>query len=205
MAVQLSVRINSREFQRALRKNSEQWPKALDYTFKDMYRRGPAMVASQVSKVYNRTKAQANPQKKGSHGSVSIGGGVLEFTMTYRGSAIPVTEFKGLNPTGYTGRGRKVIKAKFLRKGKTIIGHTAPPGTEGGRYGKTSPWMYPAPGMPAKYGPVKRVGKGWAGATFGPSVPQMVRNRDNDEENIRQLSEYMEKRLAHHLERFGLL
>ena len=188
VAVQLSVKLNSKE---------------LDYTFKDMYRRGPAIVASQVSKVYNRTKAQANPQKKGSHGKVSISGGITEFTMTYTGSAIPVTEFKGLNPTGYPGPRRKVIKAKFLRKGKTIIGHNAPPWSEGGRYGQTSPWMYLPRGN--IYGPVKRVGRGWEGATFGPSIPQMVQNRGNEEENIRQLSEYMETRLTHHLSRFGLL
>lgn len=203
MAVQLSVKLNSKEFQRALRKNAEQWPKAMDYTFKDMYRRGPAMVARQVSKVYNRTQAQANPQKKGSHGRVSIGGGVLEFTMTYTGSPIPVREFKGLNPTGYPGPGRKVIKAKFLKSKKTIIGHNAPPGSEGGRYGRVSPWMYLPKGN--AYGPVKRVGRGWKGSTFGPSIPQMVQNRGNDEENVRQLSEYAETRLEHHLRRFGLL
>lgn len=205
MAVQLSVRLNSKEFQRALRKNAEQWPKAISSTLSDMRRRAPTIIGKTASQIYNIKSAALNPNNKSSRGSVSLSGGLEDLSLVYRGPGMPVKSFtKALDPTSKRkNKTPYTVTAEYVSGKRTIIGHWAPPHSEGGRYSGVSPRMY-IPGVHA-YGPVKREGSGWAGGNFGPSVPQMVINRGNGEREIEELSKLMESRLEHHLRRFGLM
>ena len=205
VAVQLSVKLNSKEFQRALRKNAEQWPKAVNSTLSDMRRRAPTIIGRTAAETYNIAATRLNPNNKTSRGSVSLSGGLQDLSLIYRGPGMPIKSFKkALDPTSMRrNKAPYKVTAEYVRGKRTIIGHWSPPGTEGGRYSGKSPRMY-IPGVHA-YGPVQREGRGWGGGNFGPSVPQMVINRGNGEREIEQLSKLMGDRLEHHLRRFGLM
>lgn len=205
MAVQVQFRFDDRDLNRAIRRNAEGWAKAVDYTIRDMVRRGPTIIARNSAEDYNIVRSRLNPRNKRAHGSVSVSGGIKDLTFTYVGPPTPVKDFKGrgnLNPAKYPGRRPYKVSAQYLADRPTVLGHWNPPGSEGGRYSAKSPRMY-IPGV-GRFGPVQRVGKGWAGGNYGPSVPQMVMNRGNDEQSITELAELMEKRLANHLRRFGV-
>ena len=203
MAVSIRFDFDSAALNRTIRRNAEGWAKSVDYTIRDMAKRGPTIIARNAAEDYNIVKSRLNPRNKKAHGSVSVSGGLKDLTFTYEGPPTPVKDFKGaLNPARYPGPMPYVVTAQYLRGRPSTLGHWRPPGTEGGKYGAKSPRMY-IKGK-GKYGPVQRVGTGWNGGNFGPSVPQMVMNRGNDEQSITELSQLMEKRLANHLRRFGV-
>ena len=204
MAVRLSFSLDSRDLEKQLLRMGEGAAKAVDYTIRDMAKRGPTIIARNAAEDYNIVKSRLNPRNKKAHGSLSVSGGLKDLTFTYEGPATPVKDFKSaLTPSRWPGNRPYVVTAQYLRDRPTILGHWRPPGTEGGKYGAKSPRMYIR--GKGKFGPVQRVGKGWAGGNFGPSVPQMVMNRGNDEQSISELSELMERRLMHHLRRFGVV
>ena len=203
MPINLKMKVDTKPLKKALYYNGNNWAKAVQYTVADMATRGPRIVAQHVSKVYNMPAARANPRNKKSSGRVALTGGAADMTFVYTGTPTPIKKF-GMKPRGISKPRKRsyTITAKILREGEpTKLGHWSPPGTEGGRYGHESPRML-IPGVSA-YGPVKRVGKGWKGGQFGPSVPQMVMNRGNDERERDELSKLLDKRLQHHLKRFG--
>lgn len=202
--VQLTFRMDGRDLERQLLRMGENAAKAVDYTIRDMAKRGPTIIARNAAEDYNIVKSRLNPRNKKAHGSLSVSGGLKDLTFTYVGPPTPVKDFRNaLTPARYPGPVPYVVTARYLRDRPTILGHWRPPGSEGGKYGAKSPRMY-IKGK-GKFGPVQRVGRGWAGGNFGPSVPQMVMNQGNDEQSISELSELMEKRLMNHLRRFGVV
>lgn len=204
MAFKLEARLDDAKFRRQLRKNGDLWAKAVESTIKDMRRRAPVVIARTASGVYNIPKSRINPNNKRINGSVSISGGLTDLTLTYVGTPLSSKRFaKGaVDPSSAGNDAPYKITAEYVRGRRTVIGHWAPPGTEGGRYGMKSPRMY-IPGI-GRFGPVQREGKSWKGGTYGPSVPQMVVNRGTGENEVAEISKLMDDRLAHHLERVGL-
>lgn len=204
VAFGIFFKMNDKDLEKQLLKMGDGAAKAVDYTIRDMSQRGPTIIARNSAEDYNIAKTRLNPKNKKAHGSLSVSGGLKDLTFTYVGPATPVKDFKKpLDPSRYPGPTPYTVRARFLADRPTIIGHWSPPGSEGGRYGKKSPRMYIR--GKGKYGPVQRVGTGWAGGVFGPSVPQMVMNRGNGEQSIKELSELMEKRLMNQLKRFGVV
>ncbi|MBM6756715.1 hypothetical protein H6A18_09395 [Collinsella tanakaei] len=207
MAVDITVKLlNSKELQRNLRKNGEQWAKCVQRTISDMRTRGPKIIGENAAEVYNAKPASLNPRNKSSRGSVSASGGLTSLELRYVGSPQGIGTFvnkANLSPKSSRNRNPYKITAEFVKGKTTTIGHWNPPGTEGGRYAGKSPRMY-IPGV-SRFGPVQRVGSGWNGGNFGPAVPQMVMNRGNDEKSREALSELMATRLEHHLRQFGLV
>lgn len=207
MSVEVTVKLlNSKELQRNLRKNGDLWAKCVQRTISDMRRRAPTIIGENAQEEYNAKPASLNPRNKSSRGSVSVSGGLTELTLHYVGSPQPIKSFnKGaLNPTHMRrNRAPYKITVEYVKGKATTIGHWSPPGSEGGKYSAKSPRMY-IPGV-SKYGPVQRSGSGWEGGNFGPSVPQMVMNRGNDEKSRKALSELMATRLEHNLRQCGLV
>lgn len=205
MPVDVTIELlNSRELRSQLRSRGDDWARCVQRTVSDMRKRAPGPIGAEAMRVYNAKRASLNPNNKSSRGSVSARGGLTTLELVYRGGPQPVKSFsRPLRPAS-KGRNSRPYKitAEYVKGSPTVIGHWSPPGTEGGRYSHESPRMY-IPGV-SRYGPVKRVGSGWAGGNFGPSVPQMVMNRGNDERSREKLSEIMATRLEHHLRQCGL-
>ena len=199
MAVQIQVKFDAEEFKRTLRRNAEQWPKAADYTMRTMRRRAPVIVARNTAQVYNIIQSKLNPNNKKGHGKLSLSGGITQFTMTYRGVRIPITEFKGVKPKGPRKR-PYVITGQVVNGQTARVGHWSMPGTEGGAYGSKSPWMY-IPGVP---GPVMREGQAFGGVQRSLSVPQMVVSMRHDEQTVQELRDTMMAELQRQLARFGV-
>ena len=66
-----------------------------------------------------------------------------------------------MNPAANPGVGKVYkLKATSIRGKRVEIGHWRKPGTEGGAYGGTSPYML----LPGKKPPAERIGGGWGGA-----------------------------------------
>lgn len=200
----IEAKVDDGRFRMELWRNAEKWPKAVESTIKAMKTRAPRIVAETASKVYNIPKARINPNNKRVNGTVSISGGLTDLTLTYTGTPMPSNRFAGgaIKPKRASNTRPYKVTAEYMRGKRTVIGHWQKPFSEGGRYGMKSPRMF-IPGVGA-YGPVQRVGRGWSGGTFGPSVPQMVMNRGNGEEEIERISEVLDERLAYFLGRAGL-
>lgn len=206
MPVDVTARLlDSKEFSRRLWGRGDDWARCVQRTISDMRTRAPGPIGLEAMKVYNAKKASLNPNNKSSRGGVSVRGGLVTLELVYRGGPQPVKSFaRALSPASKRRNSAPYkITAEYVKGSPTTIGHWSPPGTEGGRYSVESPRMY-IPGV-SKYGPVRRVGSGWAGGTFGPSVPQMVMNRGNDERSRERLSEIMATRLEHHMRQCGLV
>ena len=214
MPVDITVKLlNSRELKKQLRKNREQWVKAVDRTVSDMRRRGPTIVKDISSSQYAIAKNKLNPNTKAGRkiGSVSLSGGLTELRFVYTGGPVNVTEFKGLTkPRAAVGNGYK-IGVRITTGARTILGHWRPPGTEGGKYSGRSPRMYiGVKNIKGAWGPVQREGSGWKGGAFGPSVPQMVANEGNGtsgeaDPEMERLTQLMYERFEHNLRQCGLM
>lgn len=203
MADTIRVEFDSAAFMAKLYRNAEGWPKAADYTMRTMRRRAPVIVARNTAEVYNVPQYRLNPNNKNGRGSLSLSGGLTTFTMTYRGTRLPITDFKGLKPRSI-GRPRKrgyTITGQVVKGATSKVGHWNPPGSEGGKYSARSPWML-VPGVP---GPVMREGARLGGVMRSLSVPQMVVSMRHDERTISELQDKMMEELRRQLARFGVV
>ena len=206
MAVELSVKINDKALMRELYKNGDKWAKALEYATKDMRRKAPTIVSQYTRKVYNVENSLLNPRAKGFKGGVSLSGGVCDLEITYSGRMLTPTHF-GMTPDssvaaiGAWGLPYR-ISAEILKGRRVTIGHWAPPRSEGGAYGKKSPYMF----LPGKVPPMQRIGGGWQhkGAEHKVfkviSIPQMVESDRHIDMTMIELQvaqeEILEKRLS---------
>ena len=210
MAVQIQVKVDSRQLRRALNENGTNWAKSLEYATKDMRRKGPQVVAQYTRKVYNVDNSLLNPRAKGFKGGVSLSGGVCDLEIKYSGRMLTPTHF-GMTPdssaASYGAWGMPyTIRAQIL-KGRTVtLGHWAVPGTEGGAYGKKSPYMF----LPGKVPPIQRIGGGWAhnGAKHKAlkviSAPQMVGSKRHIDMTMIELQVAQEEILEKRLAKFGI-
>lgn len=199
MPVEIKVDFDSAKFRRELYSNAEQWPKAVDLTIKTMGRRAPVIVARTAAQTYNIAQARLNPRNKRSKGSVSLSGGLTDLTLTYKGTKLPIKDFKGLKPTGPRKRPYR-ITGQVVRGQTSEVGHWSKPHSEGGRYSGNSPWMN-VPGVP---GPVMRLGRTLGGTMRALSVPQMVGSVRHESAMMQELQQVMVDELARQLARFGI-
>lgn len=210
VAVSLDVKVDDKKLKSALKENGTNWAKSLEYATKDMRRKAPTIVSQYTRKVYNVDNASLNPRAKGYKGGVSLSGGVCDLEIKYSGRMLTPTHF-GMKPdssiASYGAWGLPyTIRAQIL-KGRTVtLGHWAVPGTEGGAYGKKSPYMF----LPGKVPPIRRIGGGWQhrGAEHKAlkviSVPQMVGSERHIDMTMIELQVAQEEILEKRLAKFGI-
>ena len=87
-----------------------------------------------------------------------------------------------------------------------MAGHWSTPGSEGGRYGKKSPYMF----LNGKVPPFQRIGGGWQhkGAEHKVfkviSIPQMVESKRHIDYTMIELQVAQEEILEKRLAKFGI-
>ena len=200
MAVSFYVKVDEARFKSLIEQRGNQWAKSLDYTMRTMKRKAPTIVARNSAQVYNIAASRLNPNNKTASGSVSLSGGLTTLTLTYRGSKLPIHQFKGMKPRSISAPRKRpyVITGQVLKGSSARVGHWSPPHSEGGRYGAKSPWMM-VPGVP---GPVMRLGSTLGGTMRALSTPQMVVSDRTEAANVRQLNDAMATELVRQLNRF---
>ena len=210
VAVQLSVKLDNKKLMAELKKNGDGWAKSLEYATRDMKRKAPTIVSQYTRKVYNVDNSLLNPRAKGFKGGVSLSGGVCDLTITYSGRMLTPTHFgmrpdSGMAAIGAWGLPYR-ITAEILKGRRVTIGHWAPPRSEGGAYGKRSPYMF----LPGKVPPMQRIGGGWghAGAEHKVfkviSIPQMVESDRHIDMTMIELQVAQEEILEKRLSKFGI-
>ena len=194
MAVSVSVKVDEARFKSLIEQRGNQWAKCLKHTMGTMKRKAPTIVAKNSAQVYNIAQAKLNPRNKTASGSVSLSGGLTTLTLTYRGSKLPVHQFKGMKPNGIKGPRKRgyVITVQVLKGSSARAGHWNRPHSEGGRYGAQSPWMF-VPGVP---GPVMRMGGNLGGIMRALSTPQMVVSDRTEAKNVKELNDAMANELT---------
>lgn len=206
MAVDIEFKFNNAVFAKELLLHGEKWAKEMDYAVRDMRRAAPPIVAGIAAQRYNIKKGELNANSKNFQGGCRLSGGISDLTLTYSGRRLTATHFN-MNPTANPGVGKVYkLKATFIRGNRVEIGHWRKPGTEGGAYGGTSPYML----LPGKKPPLQRIGGGWggAGAKYKPfrtlSVPQMVTYSGNRDEVTDKLQKRASEILMNRLQGLGL-
>lgn len=217
MPVNVTVKLlNGTDLKREIKRNGEQWAKAMEYATKDMKRSAKTIVKNATTSVYNIKAGEVTPGSERAVGSCRLSGGMTDLQLEYRGRMLTPTHF-GMTPrkspytatttgrifkkTTYsrkrtkTGRQKSyTVKATILRGRKVQIGHWRPPGSEGGKHSAESPGML----LPGTAPPVIRKGDGME-AIKVISMPQMAVSRRHIYKTIGELqakqAEILERRL----------
>lgn len=212
MAVKISVKGTYEKVARELNKRGEQAARALDRSLRDMRRAAPTVVARQTTGVYGIKQGEVNANSEKFQGGCRMSGGVSDLTLQYTGRMLTPTHF-GMSPRSAGGGRAYTIRATILRGHRSKLGHWRRPWSQGGAYGRESPYML----MPGKVPPIQRRGGktarrgngfshagGEHAALKTISVPQMVGSERHIEGTMEMLQERCGAILQRHLRSIGI-
>ena len=186
--------------------------KVIDRTLSDMRKRAPSWVSQEVTAVYGIKKAEINGGKVG---TVKVtGNDVKSLKIRYRGRVLTPTHF-GMTPKA-PGQNAYTLKASVIKGEKKTLGKVkkltkkqrAALGKNftksGTKSSDHSPIMLMRTG--STYIPFQRksTNRKDVEAIKTISLPQMVSSMRTQPQIMQAINEGLEKRLTHHMNRFGL-
>lgn len=174
--------------------------RAMTATCADLSKRVPSTVARIAGQTYALPRTKLNPNTKAgaANGAVSVGASIGGMSWEYKGSRLPIGAARGFTMKPKTARKSAYVLTTQILRGKwSRFGHWNKPWSEGGRYGRKSPWML----LPGHSVPLMREGKSFHSGANGLSIPQMVLSKRHEAQLKQEIQQLAIERLRHNISR----